>query len=216
MKSHGISAGEVVGVHCHRGVDVVAGIIAIWKVGAIYLPLELNLPHDRMTYMLEDSKTAAILTSHKIDIKSAYQHLPVVSVDGYTASELDRVIPYSLDVTRSDQEMAYLIYTSGSTGQPKGVLVSHRDFVSHCFAIQSEFEITDQDKVLVFPSLGFDPSLEYMIPALITGGSIYLREDKVWSPAEYAEVIVNKGLSVAYTPTPLLAGSDDRMVQVVP
>lgn len=195
----GVNKGDVVALHSPRHYLCVSAILAIWRVGAVYLPIELELPEERIKYILIDSNAKAILTTSQVPRKSVFNHLPRIEIDNQRIEEKSLELK---SINIDPEADAYLIYTSGSTGKPKGVVVSHDSFVSHCFSIIKTFNLQSNDKVLVFPSLGFDPYLEYMLPPLLTGACIFMREDKVWDAAQLAKIIAQRGLTVTYFPTP--------------
>src|ERR1051326_238629 len=72
---------------------------------------------------------------------------------------------------------AYIIYTSGSTGQPKGVLISHGALAQHVAAMRDFYEITERDRHLHFSPFTFDASFEQLLPPLVAGASVVIRDE---------------------------------------
>ncbi len=116
LASHGIRPGDLVGLHLPPAAAAITAILAIWKAGAAFLPLDPGLPPARLATMIDDAKPARILTT----TPSARPHLDLdpatLSGDGAPDPVLPPVSPHQL---------AFLIYTSGSTGQPKAVMIHH-------------------------------------------------------------------------------------------
>lgn len=109
-----------------RSIDVIAGMLAILKVGAAYLPIDPEYPERRKNDMLTDSRASFLLTHSGLE--AAGEHVKVLYIDElYTANpeynENECVEPAADD-------LAYIIYTSGSTGQAKGVMIEHKSVVN--------------------------------------------------------------------------------------
>ncbi|HYN22225.1 MAG TPA: SDR family NAD(P)-dependent oxidoreductase, partial [Thermoanaerobaculia bacterium] len=104
-----------VGVAMERDLDLLVALLGVLKAGAVYIPLDPEYPRERLSFLLEDSRPAALLTQESLrDRLPIPAGLPVVFPAALpeTAGELDP----ALDGDR----LAYIIYTSGSTGRPKG------------------------------------------------------------------------------------------------
>jgi surfactin family lipopeptide synthetase A len=101
----------------------------------------------------------------------------------------------------SGEHLAYIIYTSGSTGQPKGVALTHNALAAYCQTVLATFDLQISDRVLQFHTLLFDVSLEEILPTLIAGAQLVLREREVWTPTELAEKALRFGLTVLDLPT---------------
>ena len=82
--------------------------------------------------------------------------------------------PASVGLTTSN--LAYVIYTSGSTGRPKGVLIEHGALAQHCVECQEFYGLTQEDRVLQFASLSFDAAIEQILPPLLSGARVVLRD----------------------------------------
>ena len=106
-----------------------------------------------------------------------------------------------LENTTAAQDLAYIIYTSGSTGMPKGVMVSYGTLTEHCLHVREHYGLTPQDRVLQFPSLVFDPSLEQILPTLISGATVVMRGPEMWTAADFSRRVKELGVTVANLPT---------------
>lgn len=108
--------------------ELIVSLLAIFKLGGAYLPLDPSFPSNRIVHILEDAEPALLLTSKSIlgdvHFDQLVQGLPVVC---YDRNEQDQPL---LDVTvvpKTTQDLAVVLYTSGSTGIPKGVRLTHRN-----------------------------------------------------------------------------------------
>jgi amino acid adenylation domain-containing protein len=97
--------------------------------------------------------------------------------------------------------LAYTIYTSGSTGIPKGVLISHGSIAHHSLDTQSCFELNSSDRALQFSTSNFDTSLEEILPTLISGATLVLKDAEIWSPVEFGGKLSDLHITVANLPT---------------
>ena len=93
-----------------------------------------------------------------------------------------------------------MIYTSGSTGKPKGVLVEHGPLAQHCLECQHFYELKASDRVLQFASPSFDVALEQILPPLLSGATVVLRDRANWGPQEFQYKLGELGLTVINLP----------------
>ncbi|MFT5725010.1 MAG: hypothetical protein ACI9JN_002133, partial [Bacteroidia bacterium] len=151
-----------IGLCMEKSVNLVKGMLAIFKAGCIYVPLDPHYPKERLDYMIEDSNIQIILTSGSTALLECFSKFALI-IDVETISESEEAsAPLSLcDLT----DMAYIIYTSGSTGKPKGVLVSHESLFFSLMANQEQFGISSNDIIPTIGSQAFGISLlEILLP----------------------------------------------------
>jgi len=184
-----------VGVALVRSRTMVSALLAVWKVGGIYVPIDPAYPESRIRAMLEDSGAAVVLCDDTTSASIPSGNWSVVSVGGESAAS-QRVASVVLIPSQS----AYIIFTSGSTGRPKGVVVSHGVLAQHIAAIRETYELAPDDCVLQFSSMSFDPSLEQILGALATGCSLFVRESELEAPAEFARTLAESGVTVINLP----------------
>ncbi|WP_216843120.1 non-ribosomal peptide synthetase, partial [Granulicella sp. S190] len=162
-----------------RGPAMIAGLLAILKAEAVYVPLDPSYPEERLHFMLEDAEPVALLTEgslKKLFDGSVRPATAVVSLDDesirwedYPDGNLERS-----ELELSPAHAAYVIYTSGSTGRPKGVVVEHQG-LSNLIVEQAHAIVVDaHSRVLQFASSSFDASVFEIAMALCHGGSLYL------------------------------------------
>ncbi len=189
-----------VGLCVERSAEMIVGLLAILKAGGVYVPLDAQHPPERLQYMVQDADAAVLVTqSHLSNVLPAHDAAKILLLDD------DREVSQSsTDNPRSEtrgDNLAYIIYTSGSTGTPKGVGVSHEVAVNHFLAMRETFGIDASDRVLQFASLSFDVSLEQILTTLLTGATLVLRGDEVWTAAEFADTLRDERLTVVNFPT---------------
>ncbi|RKG90846.1 non-ribosomal peptide synthetase, partial [Corallococcus sp. CA053C] len=126
LHAAGVSRGDRVAVLAERSPELVAGLLAVLKVGAAYVPIAPGVPPERLTFMLEDSASVVLLTQQHLRAS-----LPTLSARIFSL-ESDATAPTGplLVAPVGAEDLAYVIYTSGSTGRPKGVAVHHRGLMN--------------------------------------------------------------------------------------
>jgi amino acid adenylation domain-containing protein len=172
LAARGLKAGGLVGVCVERSPNMMVALLAILKVGATYVPLDPAFPADRLSFMLQDSGAAMLVTETALADVIRDHDAKTVCID-----ELDLDAETRATETRASGQMddlAYVLYTSGSTGKPKGVEISHRALTNFLWSMRTEPGCTEQDSVLAVTTLSFDiAGLELWLP-LISGGRIEL------------------------------------------
>lgn len=220
LAAHGIRQGDTVGVLLPRGPHAVVAMLAAWRAGAAYVPLDPDYPPARIAFMIEDSGTRVVLTSGRAGSREVPEGVRTLTVDGQepsgrpgssteTARGGERIgapgesggSPAAvLPVTRPD-DSAYVIYTSGSTGTPKGVLVPHRALAERVRWMREGYGITHTDRVLHCASLSFDTSAEELFPALAAGATLVVAEAGAALPDQLGDPFT-ADVTVMDLPTP--------------
>ncbi|MGN9759628.1 amino acid adenylation domain-containing protein [Streptomyces sp. SD31] len=173
LAAHGAGPESVVGVCLDRGPDLVAALLAVWKTGAAYVPLDATNPAERLRHVLTDSGVALLLTESAL----------ASATDGFTGTrvlldeEREAVAerPAEAPPRHSDPAaLAYVIYTSGSTGTPKGVMVTHGGLANHLAWAAEELTSGGDEGAPLFSSTAFDlPATNVYVP-LMTGGPVHV------------------------------------------
>jgi len=179
LRASGVRPGDVVGLCLERGPDLVAGVLAILKTGAAYLPLDPDYPHDRLLYMVEDSGAPLVLTSRTVTAKLAIppEKVLLVRPDPAEADAGVRPAPARREPAEGRQRAAYLIYTSGSTGRPKGVVVTHQNALNFFAGLNARIPHPADGRWLAVTSLSFDISVVELLWTLTHGMAIVLHSN---------------------------------------
>ncbi|APA68033.1 non-ribosomal peptide synthetase [Janthinobacterium sp. 1_2014MBL_MicDiv] len=181
-----------IGIAVERSVDMLAGLLAILKTGAAYVPLDPGYPAERLAYMIADSGMALLLTQASVLPRLILPaNLPVQLVERPSALEHD---PGHAPLP---QQLAYVIYTSGSTGKPKGVGIAHQALSRHAQVSVGFFGLTAQDRVLQFSTLNFDGFVEQAWPTLCIGAALVLRGPELWDSETFYQALHRYRISVA-------------------
>ncbi|MEV5575414.1 non-ribosomal peptide synthase/polyketide synthase [Spirillospora sp. NPDC052269] len=195
LRGLGAGPGRVVAVAVPRSARLVAVLLGVVKAGAAYLPIDIDLPGERIARMIADADPVAVLTTADLAVDPGSR--PVVRVDD---SEAFAGLPVSPpDVWISGRDAAYVIYTSGSTGVPKGVVVSHEGIVNRLVWMQGEFGLSAGDRVLQKTPFGFDVSVwEFFWPLMAGAGVVMARPDGHRDPGYLADLIERERVTTAH------------------
>ncbi|GGY41484.1 hypothetical protein GCM10010363_22950 [Streptomyces omiyaensis] len=195
-------AGRAVGVRIDPSFELVVALLAVWKAGAGYLPLDPAHPAERRRLMLDEADAALLLTgdapdeadgresrpgeSRAVDPEASARGVPVLRVPAPAAAALPEPPTPPPSPTAAGTEarlpgtdpggLAYLLYTSGSTGTPKGVAVEHAALAERVrwMAGPEGYGLRPGDRIVQFASLGFDTHAEELWPALTAGACVVL------------------------------------------
>ncbi|QHD06666.1 non-ribosomal peptide synthetase [Pseudomonas sp. R76] len=167
----GVKPDDRVAIVARRGLDTLAGLLAILKAGACYVPVDPSHPAERLNYLLTDSAPVAVLTQQSLLERLPALDVPVIDLDRFTWQHHSASNP-RVNVTPSN--LAYVIYTSGSTGLPKGVMVEHHTVANlvdwHCRA----FDLCAGRHTASVAGFGFDAMAWEVWPALCVGATLHL------------------------------------------
>ncbi|WP_330333158.1 amino acid adenylation domain-containing protein [Streptomyces sp. NBC_00536] len=177
LVGQGVGAESVVGICLPRGVDAVAAILAAWKAGAGFLPIDPDYPVERISFMLADSGAVLTLTDEEILGDLPAGRARMVAVDstlmGIQLSMLPGTAP---EVSVAADGLAYVIYTSGSTGRPKGVAVPHGGLANYAQFAAGSYGAVDGGAPL-HSSLAFDLTVTSVVVPLISGAPVVVSRE---------------------------------------
>ncbi|MDM5300752.1 non-ribosomal peptide synthetase [Bacillus subtilis] len=170
----GVRHEEAVGLMVHRSAEMVIGILGILKAGCPYLPIDVNMPSERMDYMLRNSGSRFVITNEDHDISAGdKKSLLIEEMMKFEGTAEHGRLP-------SPENLAYVLYTSGTTGKPKGVMVEHRQVINLVYGIDSlHFQPFSQVhlRIGMLASHIFDASVQTLFPAVLLGHTLYIAPD---------------------------------------
>jgi amino acid adenylation domain-containing protein len=171
LRNRGVGAGTAVAVGVERSADLCVAMLAVFKAGGVYVPLDPDYPAPRLRLMVEDAAPPVIVTNRHLADRVPDGPVPLF-LEEHTAARRDRP-----PEPAGPDDLAYVIYTSGSSGRPKGVAVGHAALGRHTRAMVRVFGYTATDRTLVFASVAFDMSVEQIITPLACGAAAVIRPD---------------------------------------
>ena len=175
LLDRGLRAEDVVAVVTDRNLDWMASVLAVFKAGGCYLPIEPDFPSDRIARTLARSECRFALaeigrTRTLEGAESGVEVLPLRDIDGATTDP---------DVPVGPDQLAYVYFTSGSTGEPKGAMCEHAGMTNHLYAKIEDLGIAEGSVVSETAPQCFDISLWQLVSALLVGGRTLIVEQDV-------------------------------------
>lgn len=176
LVTQGVTEGSLVGVCMNRSWELVATLLGVLRARCAYVPLDPAYPRERVRYMLEHSRAAAVVVDQPDSAALCAGVAVCITLD----SVQNQTLSHYPKPRQSD--LAYVIYTSGSTGQPKGVAVGHDNLVSLHNAMNDLFKPDERQGFLAAASVCFDTSVLEILGSLSLGSSIVLADNALQLP----------------------------------
>ena len=167
---NGVKENDKVALMLPRSIELLISMLAVLKSGAICIPLDIEHPMERISFIINDSEAKYIIKAKSVEIKLSVNSSCIV----YDDEKINLFENDNLIVSRKADDLAFIIYTSGSTGNPKGTLLSHGGIICHTFTKISVFEISSKDIVANNFSLNVIASLWQIFAPLFCGGKVVL------------------------------------------
>ncbi len=157
LKTKSIGSEDKVVILLPRTAQVPIVMLAVLKAGAAYIPLDPEIPADRVNFIMEDASAKLLITSDIIieRIGSQLNKHPIFNIDRQLTELAIYPDTKPIEINRSENDLCYIIYTSGTTGKPKGVLLEHRNVANYIRGAQIIYPIKNTDRALQ----GFSVSL---------------------------------------------------------
>src|SRR6266446_1151215 len=180
LLARGLCCEDVVAVVTERNLDWMAAVLAIFKAGGAYLPIEPHFPADRIARTLARAGCRLVLTERG---STAMLDQAIDSLSGVQTLFIDAAYEEDhpdgdLGVDVGPDQLAYIYFTSGSTGEPKGAMCEHAGMLNHLCAKIDDLRIGEGDVVAQTAPQCFDISLWQLVSALLVGGQTLLVEQE--------------------------------------
>jgi amino acid adenylation domain-containing protein len=198
LLARGLQREDVVAVVTERNLDWMASVLAIFKAGGAYLPVEPHFPADRIAKTLTRAECRLVLTetgsTTTLDKAMDSVAAQVLLVDdAYAEEHADG----NLGVAVGADQLAYIYFTSGSTGEPKGAMCEQAGMLNHLQAKIHDLGVTEGAVVAQVAPQCFDISLWQLVSALLVGGRTLLVEQEVILDVErFVETIADGRVNV--------------------
>ena len=187
LRSLGVSVGSVVGLAFSRSVDVVVGILGVWKAGAAYAPVDAGWPTSRVGFVLSDARVSVVVGSSEVlDELPVSGRTRLVAVDDRLTSARIAARPTEppIDIAALPDSLAYIIYTSGSTGRAKGVGVTHGGLANYFSSVPTRLGFEAGGRYALLQGVGTDLGNTVLFGSLVSGGTLHVLPESAVTDAE--------------------------------
>jgi amino acid adenylation domain-containing protein len=181
LLARGLRREGVVAVVTERNLEWMAAVLAIFKSGGTYLPIEPHFPAERIGATLSRAECRLVLTEpgSTTTLDQALQTMAGVETCFIDAALSEGHAGSDLGVRITSDQLAYIYFTSGSTGEPKGAMCEHAGMLNHLYAKIDDLLIKEGHVVAQTAPQCFDISLWQLVSALLVGGRTLLVEQEV-------------------------------------
>jgi amino acid adenylation domain-containing protein len=216
LAESGVGPESVVGLRLDRGASMIEAILAVWRCGAAYLPVEPALPADRVAFMLADSGAALVVGTGDLP----YGDFSRLLLDDLATSARVAASPASRAAPRLEPDhAAYVVYTSGSTGRPKGVAVTHAGLANYVEVVPDRLGWgAPGDRYALLQGQATDLGNTVVFISLATGGELHILDaEAATDPAAVADYLAAHGIDhVKVVPAHLSALSAPGVEPLLP
>src|SRR5882757_9157236 len=168
LRLHGCGAGDRIGLLFDRPTDSYIAMLAVLKIGAAYVPLDVSFPADRMAYIVDDAQVRTVLSiSH---VAERVDQIQLLTARGSELVYLDQAAPLIEEQNSRrliaaergvlDNQLAYIIYTPHADGQLRGVAVDHASICNFVKVAAEVFGIRPRDRIYQSLTLAYDFSIQ--------------------------------------------------------
>jgi len=199
LLARGLCHEDVVGVVTERNLDWMTAVLAIFKAGGAYLPIEPHFPADRIARTLSRAGCRLVLTERG---STAMLYQAVESLSGVQTLFIELAYEGgypegNLGIDVAPDQLAYVYFTSGSTGEPKGAMCEHAGMLNHLFAKIEDLKIGAGDVVAQTAPQCFDISLWQLVSALLVGGrTLLVEQEAILDAKRFVDKIVDGRVAV--------------------
>ena len=224
LREAGVGADVVVALLMPRGIELLVAMLAVFKAGGAYLPLDPEHPLQRNLQLLEQGGVTRIIATRDLGAalsRATQQTAPAHPLEIF---EIERLAQHNQAAAglrsrpHTPRQLAYVIYTSGSTGLSKGAMIDHLGMLNHLYAKLSYLQLDATDTVAQTASQSFDISVWQFLAVLLAGGRVHIVAPDIANDPQrlFAQVAEDRITVLEIVPSlhgATLTDGDDRHVE---
>ncbi len=172
----GIHSNDKIALYNYRNADYIIGVLAVIKLGGVFVPIASTQPPERVNYILANSNASLVLADTELTNNIVNSNVPVIDVTS-VLEIINKQSKDNLPIKQYKNGLAYILYTSGSTGKPKGVLISNRALSNYLFWAKDYYEVSNKSIFALCTSISFDLTITSTFLPFLAGGSIVIYEE---------------------------------------
>ncbi|MBB5624270.1 amino acid adenylation domain-containing protein, partial [Pedobacter cryoconitis] len=182
QQKYQVQGDDLIAVMLERSEMMVIAILAIFKSGGAYVPIDPDYPKERVDFILADCSSKVLLNAQELKL---------------FAEEDEEYDTRNLIPVYGPDNLAYVIYTSGSTGKPKGTMIEHRGMLNHLLAMVDELELNSTSRIAQNASFTFDISVWQLLNAVIIGGcTVIYDQATILDPLLFIESVISNEITI--------------------
>ena len=181
LRKNGIDPDTSVAVILDRSPELIISILGILKAGGCYIPIDKDLPDERIRYILEDSHCRMIITTSDFESRTEILELAnnlQLSISNIDHQDLYCNEPTTITNVNTACDLTYIIYTSGTTGRPKGAMIEHRSLVNYATWANKMYVRGEKTSFPLYTSISFDLTITSVFVPLISGNTIVIYPER--------------------------------------
>lgn len=198
LKEQHIGMNDVVAIMLERSQDYMIGMLASMKLGAAYVPIEVDYPSERKSFILQDSGAKCVI--------SRKRYLENVIYSGMCVEPLEHwknTLIANPEAIGTPENLAYIIYTSGSTGKPKGVMIRQSNLVNYLLWARKMYADERGGDMPFYSRTAFDLTVTSLYVPLISGSKVVVYGEEYGQFALKKVIAENKVNIIKLTPAHL-------------
>ena len=209
LKQMGVGKGDKVALLLPNGREILEACYAVFKIGAIAVPINFRLASNEIEYILNNSDAKILVLGCEFieNVKEIRRNVSLVREFIVVGGEFEKDIKQYDELVKgernqepsivlSDDDDALILYTSGTTGLPKGAVISHKSFLNNAISWAMAYHTEYNDVLLCIPPLFHVASLGYTLTQFYVGAAVYV--DKVFEPVKSWVIITREKITTLF------------------
>lgn len=179
-----------------RTIDFAVAVLALWKLGRPYIPIDPTWPEQRVLDIISDSEASFLIHSASNEAASFSLSLSLVDIEALYEDPLNEAV-MRLDHAMDLDTLAYIIYTSGSTGKPKGAMITQRGMLNHMMSKVETLQMGAATRLVQNANITFDISVWQFFAPLMSGGTTVIYSDSlILDPARFLQSLEKDRITI--------------------